>query len=184
MTNNQINTFYSNRATRMFSVELEVNSMDYTEAHRALTTFGVTDAVKNAVAFGRYRTTHNPNVWVAATDCTVGAEIKTNPSKDLLALKDGCDALKNANATIAANCGAHVNIDAGDFNLEDYKRLAKLWCKYERLILSLAPRNREDSGYARANYRTYGNASGLLWDRIEQCDSMSCLRRLVAPARE
>ena len=179
------NSIYSMTTTRMTSTEVELMGLNSRRAHTALITYGVSPAVKGAVYYPNYITPFNPNFWITATDCTVDVEVKTNPSKNVLAMFDGLSALKQAGGTIASNCGAHVNVDTSDLSLEDMKRLMKIWAVYESTVALLIPRERcNNYYYMKLNQGHYGTSNvATMLRAIDSCGSVHDLKSLTAPGR-
>ena len=175
--------------SRKCSLEVEINDLGPSASARACRDFGQLPSVVGALDMnGRYDTSNvgrrgyhdhfaNP-VMLCTSDCTARAEIKTPPSTSLLPIADLFGALKMGGATVGANCGQHVNVDARDLSFNDVKRLAKIWATYERSIFQLVPTSRHGNGYC--EYSVSGNiALGEIYASISRCASMNELHRVM-----
>lgn len=170
MNNNTLQT-----TSREFGLEIEINTLTPTEAFNAMRQYGQTPSVTNPIDMtGMWRTNLNRTRMQCTSDCTVSAEIKTNPSNSLLPIADVMGALKMGGATIGRNCGQHVNIDARDLSFGDVKRLAKLWCVYERTIFQLVPTSRHNNNYCDFAFGSNENLN----DKLVNIDNATNMREL------
>lgn len=120
--------------------------------------------------------------WKIVTDASCGYELVSPPlngEDGMNQLKKVCDALKVADAKVNIHTGLHVHHDAGDFDVNTFKRLYALYIRYESTIDSMMPLSRRGSRneYCRAiDYYFYSKQACM--DRIKSCKTIQELQAM------
>lgn len=152
----------SQMSQRRYGVELEFTGISQTAAAAAVRNAGVPCQSQGY----NHRTSQ---VWKVVTDASCGLEIVSpilQGTEGLEQIRKVCDALTEAGATVNRKCGYHLHIDCADFDLSQFKNLAKLWVKFEDVFDALQPpsRRRNQNYYCQSN-RLSTNPS----ERFEDC---------------
>lgn len=89
-------------------------------------------------------------------------------------------ALARAGAKVNRSCGLHVHVDAHDFELAHWKRLFKLYSRYEPAIDSFMPKSRRGNNnpYCMSLKTVVPNGITGFWDKLETVGSLEQLKRL------
>ena len=140
--------------SRRFGVEIEFTGITREAAAEAIRAAGI------QVQAQCYNHTTSP-VWKIVTDASCGLEAVS----PILQGEDGlnqvaavCRALDRAGAKVDRRCGYHVHLDCADFELRHFKKLVKLWLKFEDVFDTFQPPSRrsDTNTYCRSNLARFG----------------------------
>jgi len=158
---------------RKFGVEIEALGMNPTRAANVLADAGID--VRN------HAHTHNgpqlETAWKTVFDGSVysGFEAVSPPLRDFDSVKRVCVALRSAGAHVNRSTGLHVHVDAGDLDLDAWKRLAKLWLTIEDKVETVLSRSRRGrSQWCRSN--TGITAYRDVQEQLDAIDSATTVR--------
>lgn len=164
---------------RRFGIELEVYNVTRSKLVTAFRRQGIT--LQNQ----SYNHT-TCNDWKIVSDSSISGqnscEIISPPLSGLQGLetvKKVCIALRQVDAKVNNSCGFHVHFEAADYNVEDFKNLAKTHIDIESFFDSIVPTSR------RANNNTYcrslasvGNSATEIKRKIDQATQVSHITSL------
>jgi hypothetical protein len=174
------------RLPRRFGVELEAKGMNPTEAAGVLAAAGF--RVQD-LAHLHDATRGNVQHWRVVYDGSVngGFEAVSPPLNETLEVWKACNALRARGGRVDRQCGTHVHVEAGDYELADFKALAKLWMRFEGAIDALMQPNRRGdlNQYTKSNLRAMIRRTGAadgegamagIFQRIDACETSMVIR--------
>jgi len=138
----------------------------------------------------RYSTTFYTDRWVQGYDCSCGWEIKSQPLTDTDEVRMVMRGLRLAGATVNNSCGLHVHVGIGHLTVDQIRRLAKAYSRYEPALDKLLPRSRRGNraSYARSNFTTIRTISGRMGSdltghhaNLDAASTVGEIRRVAQP---
>lgn len=95
--------------------------------------------------------------WDVKTDSSCGWEIasptlRLDNAGECLELREVCKRLQDKGAKVNGTCGLHIHIETPRMSWKQFRRLLRLWARYEPFFFSLVPFSRRDNHYCRPNY--------------------------------
>ncbi len=168
------------RLPRRFGVELEAKGMNPTEAAGVLAAAGF--RVQD-LAHMHDATRGNVQHWRVVYDGSVngGFEAVSPPLHETLEVWKACNALRARGGRVDRQCGTHVHVEAGDYELDDFKALAKLWMRFETAIDALMQPNRRGdlNQYTKSNLRSMVRRTGARDGQDAMAGIFNCIDACV-----
>lgn len=171
---------------RKFGVEVEFVGATQEAVADALNAAGVNCHTEE------YNHTTRASRWKIVRDGSVhgpigSGELVSPPTTDLAMVERALRAAAGAGATANRTCGLHVHVDMAGSDLDVWKRLVKLWCRYEDALLTAMPNSRATNSYCKRLVRTLRNTLGgpgpidpsNLSDVFALVDGLTTLRELT-----
>ena len=122
-----------------------------------------------------YNTTFHDDRWVLGCDGSVDYEIKSHPLRDTAEIKHVMAGIRAGGGSVDRNCGTHIHVGIAHLTVDEIRRLAKLWLRYEKALDDLHPQSRRRSNgrvYTRSNYDTFGLSDPRAGDDLTACFSL------------
>lgn len=95
--------------------------------------------------------------WDVKTDSSCGWEIASpvlllDDEGKCQELREVCQRLQAKGAQVNRTCGLHVHIETRNMTWLQFRRLIRLWARYEPFLFSLVPPSRRQNHYCRSIY--------------------------------
>lgn len=107
-------------------------------------------------------------------------ELVSPPTTNVDEIERVLRAAASAGATVNRTCGLHVHVDMQGATISTWRRLFKLWCRYEDALFSVLPSSRRSNTYcmkiAPLFRGAYDPGMSRIFDRIE---ALGTLRELT-----
>jgi hypothetical protein len=161
--------------TRKFGIEIEAVGLTMDKVVEVLIARGIRAAVD-----GYNHTTKT--YWKVVADASLqGSQCFELVSpilegeRGLMEVAIVADALEAAGAKVNGSCGFHVHVDGRDLNVDQLKRVSKMWLKYENCFDALVGASRRQNRYC----KSVASKFVTLDQGFKTIDSARDLRQLI-----